>query len=94
MVIIFAISTNIKPGHCTLKSNTMLYQIYLKKKKLTKPQKLKNVVKMQLQVKRSAKKIKHTYTPETFFEVRFLLKPLIAWRIDQLVPESTMESLV
>ena len=49
---------------------------------------------MQLQVKRSAKKIKHTYTPETFFEVRFLLKPLIAWRIDQLVPESTMESLV
>ena len=49
---------------------------------------------MQLQVKRSAKKIKHTHTPETFFEVRFLLKPLIAWRIDQLVPESTMESLV
>ena len=76
----------------------MLYQIYLKKKKkkkLTKPQKLKNVVKMQLQVKRSAKHTHtHTHTPETFFEVRFLLKPLIAWRTDQLVPESTTESLV
>ena len=45
MVIIFAISTNIKPGHCTLKSNTMLYQIYLKKKKINQTSEIKKCCK-------------------------------------------------